>query len=37
MIQLAVFFGNPGKKYERNRHNAGRMLAESLPYFYTLY
>jgi PTH1 family peptidyl-tRNA hydrolase len=36
MIQLAVFFGNPGKKYERNRHNAGRMLAESLPFYSSL-
>jgi PTH1 family peptidyl-tRNA hydrolase len=36
MIQLAVFFGNPGKKYERNRHNAGRMLAEQLSFFSSL-
>jgi PTH1 family peptidyl-tRNA hydrolase len=36
MIQLAVFFGNPGRKYERNRHNAGRMLAENLPFFSSL-
>lgn len=32
MLQLAVFLGNPGKKYEGNRHNAGWMLAEALPF-----
>jgi len=36
MIKLAAFFGNPGLKYSRNRHNAGRMLAESLPFYQTL-
>jgi PTH1 family peptidyl-tRNA hydrolase len=36
MIKLAAFFGNPGRKYERNRHNAGRMLAEAMPFFSSL-
>ena len=36
MIKLAAFFGNPGLKYSRNRHNAGRMLAQALPFFSSL-
>ncbi|MDR2344174.1 MAG: aminoacyl-tRNA hydrolase [Spirochaetaceae bacterium] len=29
-IRLVVLLGNPGKMYEGNRHNAGRLLAGSL-------
>jgi PTH1 family peptidyl-tRNA hydrolase len=32
MIELVVFLGNPGREYERNRHNAGRLLAAKLPF-----
>ncbi|MCL2271025.1 MAG: aminoacyl-tRNA hydrolase, partial [Treponema sp.] len=36
MLQLAVFLGNPGAQYRRNRHNAGWMLAEAMPFFSAL-
>ncbi|MFP3090172.1 aminoacyl-tRNA hydrolase [Treponema sp. TIM-1] len=36
MIALAAFLGNPGEEYRGNRHNAGRLLAEALPFFSSL-
>ncbi|MDR1839141.1 MAG: aminoacyl-tRNA hydrolase [Treponema sp.] len=36
MIKLAAFLGNPGQGYSHNRHNAGRMLAQALPFYASL-
>lgn len=36
MIKLAAFLGNPGAQYAENRHNAGRHLAQALPFYDSL-
>jgi PTH1 family peptidyl-tRNA hydrolase len=35
-IRLFVFLGNPGKEYEKTRHNAAWMAARRLPFYDSL-
>jgi len=37
MLKLIVFLGNPGRKYEYNRHNAAWMLADAQPFSHLLH
>lgn len=36
MVELVAFLGNPGKEYERNRHNTPWLFAEGLPFLSSL-
>jgi PTH1 family peptidyl-tRNA hydrolase len=36
MIRLLVFLGNPGREYEKTRHNAAWLVAEKLPLYASL-
>jgi PTH1 family peptidyl-tRNA hydrolase len=36
MIRLLVFLGNPGREYEKTRHNAAWLAVEKLPFYASL-
>jgi len=36
MIELVAFLGNYGREYARNRHNAGWLFAQSVPFLQNL-